>query len=131
MLSKNTPGFMWETDEESYSNSPSESDDDFQEDRSEQTKDAPVGECSICLGEMYSHSRAILSNCLHVFCLSCIVKWSESYSKLCPLCKAPLIEAWHSILSPEIYEKVSFFFLFSTILVRQTLDPLGRSLFSF
>ncbi|XP_068659868.1 uncharacterized protein [Aristolochia californica] len=43
--------------------------------------------CPICLGQIECCRAAVLSICMHAYCLSCIKKWS-SLKRNCPLCNA-------------------------------------------
>ncbi|CAN1164475.1 E3 ubiquitin-protein ligase Topors [Linum perenne] len=54
--------------------------------------------CSICLTELYDHRRtAVISACLHAYCLPCIRRWSE-VNRRCPLCNAAF-DSWHCRIS--------------------------------
>jgi hypothetical protein len=43
--------------------------------------------CSICLESVSERTKP--SSCSHLFCLECIVGWTQ-YSSACPLCKVPI-----------------------------------------
>ncbi|CAN0278123.1 unnamed protein product, partial [Phaeothamnion confervicola] len=42
--------------------------------------------CSICLDEVDKSQAATLDNCSHLYCYTCILKWSEVTNR-CPCCK--------------------------------------------
>ncbi|XP_057871708.2 uncharacterized protein LOC131078083 isoform X2 [Cryptomeria japonica] len=42
--------------------------------------------CPICLGDFHQSQLAVLTACMHKFCLKCIETWS-SLQRKCPLCK--------------------------------------------
>lgn len=51
-----------------------------------------IGTCSICLVEISIDEESFVETCMHHFCFSCIVKWTQtevakSRSPRCPLCK--------------------------------------------
>ncbi|KAG9443711.1 hypothetical protein H6P81_015051 [Aristolochia fimbriata] len=43
--------------------------------------------CPICLGQIECRRAAVLSTCMHAYCLGCVRKWSY-LRRNCPLCKA-------------------------------------------
>ena len=47
-------------------------------------KEEKIVRCPICLGNVMTQVRP--DRCRHIFCLYCLLKWSES-SSLCPCCK--------------------------------------------
>lgn len=51
----------------------------------EKTMEKVIGECSICLQEMTTHSITALP-CAHIFHTSCIQKWLQHHST-CPICE--------------------------------------------
>ncbi|CAN0900680.1 E3 ubiquitin-protein ligase Topors [Linum grandiflorum] len=54
--------------------------------------------CSICLTDLHDHRRtAVISACLHAYCLPCIRRWSE-VKRRCPLCNAEF-NSWHCRIS--------------------------------
>lgn len=57
--------------------------------------------CPVCLEKL--SNKALLNNCLHQFCLTCITKWSN-VSKQCPLCKETFEKAIHSIEASGYFE---------------------------
>jgi Ring finger domain len=44
--------------------------------------------CCICLEEMRDKVRP--EECRHVFCRTCILGWTNTFSNLCPLCKVEI-----------------------------------------
>ncbi|CAN0900559.1 E3 ubiquitin-protein ligase Topors [Linum grandiflorum] len=54
--------------------------------------------CSICLTALHDHRRtAVISACLHAYCLPCIRRWSE-VKRRCPLCNVEF-DSWHCRIS--------------------------------
>ncbi|XP_065863592.1 uncharacterized protein [Euphorbia lathyris] len=53
--------------------------------------------CPICLKDLVDHRRvAVITGCLHSYCLRCIRKWSDLKRK-CPLCNAAFDSLFYSI----------------------------------
>ena len=60
--------------------------------------------CPICLETL--KDRARLETCLHSFCFTCILQWSD-WVKECPLCKQPFTYVIHGIISDREFRKVT------------------------
>lgn len=57
--------------------------------------------CAVCLGEFKVGERVrVLTECAHIFHVSCINKWLENHSN-CPLCRASTIPPPHVDLSSD------------------------------
>ncbi|KAL8480554.1 hypothetical protein ACS0TY_026648 [Phlomoides rotata] len=57
--------------------------------------------CAVCLGEFKIGERVrVLTECAHVFHVSCINKWLENHSN-CPLCRASTIPSSHVASSSD------------------------------
>jgi hypothetical protein len=56
----------------------------------------PLPTCPICLNDVTPKEKAVLRNCMHVFCAGCIRAWSE-IRRQCPLCKAVFTGWWYDI----------------------------------
>lgn len=52
--------------------------------RSRSSSEPLVGECGVCLDPV--KKRGLLDSCEHIFCYSCVVKWTKRSSN-CPHCK--------------------------------------------
>lgn len=50
--------------------------------------------CPICLRELQDCTAAVLTSCIHAYCVECIRKWS-TLKRTCPLCNAQF-ESWFS-----------------------------------
>ncbi|XP_022138780.1 E3 ubiquitin-protein ligase Topors [Momordica charantia] len=50
--------------------------------------------CPICLRELQDCTTAVLTSCIHAYCVECIRKWS-TLKRTCPLCNAQF-ESWFS-----------------------------------
>ncbi|XP_004143083.1 E3 ubiquitin-protein ligase Topors [Cucumis sativus] len=48
--------------------------------------------CPICLRELEDRTAAVLTTCIHAYCISCIRKWSN-LKRTCPLCNAQF-DSW-------------------------------------
>ncbi|KAL0038807.1 hypothetical protein WJX79_008638 [Trebouxia sp. C0005] len=64
--------------------------------------------CPICLTEIAKlNEKAILNNCMHVFCIECISRWA-SKKRVCPLCKGRIQGYMYNIQSELDYQQRSF-----------------------
>ena len=56
-------------------------------------EDTPIGECFICLEEVYSTEIALMP-CQHVFHKECLREWLRSahnqVGRVCPVCSKPI-----------------------------------------
>lgn len=48
--------------------------------------------CPICLRELEDRTAAVLTTCIHAYCIGCIRKWSN-LKRTCPLCNAQF-DSW-------------------------------------
>lgn len=56
--------------------------------------------CPICLRNLDDeHGVAVITNCLHAYCLNCIRRWSKLKRK-CPLCTAEF-DSWFCNINPR------------------------------
>jgi len=53
--------------------------------------------CAVCYDPITLLNKAVVNNCLHVFCEDCIHKWVK-VQRSCPLCKQELISIHHTFL---------------------------------
>eukprot|EP00252_Welwitschia_mirabilis_P023977 TRINITY_DN6933_c0_g1_i3.p1 TRINITY_DN6933_c0_g1~~TRINITY_DN6933_c0_g1_i3.p1 ORF type:complete len:218 (+),score=12.12 TRINITY_DN6933_c0_g1_i3:157-810(+) len=60
--------------------------------------------CPICFYAYRNGEIAVLSLCMHKFCVECITKWSEVQRK-CPLCKREFEGWFFDIRGPEAYRE--------------------------
>ena len=66
--------------------------------------EGPLPTCPICLNEVAPKEKAVLQNCMHVFCAGCISSWSE-IRRVCPLCKAAFTGWWYDIRGEHSYRE--------------------------
>ena len=68
--------------------------------------DAPVGECAICL-DVANFIDMAQTQCNHIFHIKCITESVMKCGKVCPNCRSPIIQLYHSnSLSPRIVNAV-------------------------
>lgn len=61
--------------------------------------------CPICLTEIAKLTeKAVLNNCMHVFCVECISRWA-SKKRVCPLCKGRIQGYMYNIQSQQDYQQ--------------------------
>lgn len=65
----------------------------------------PLPTCPICLNDVTPKEKAVLRNCMHVFCAGCIRAWSE-IRRQCPLCKAVFTGWWYDILGEASFKEM-------------------------
>jgi hypothetical protein len=51
-----------------------------------------IGNCSVCYIELSSKTGHIITDCIHLFCVKCLLKW-YSESPTCPMCRQNLCES--------------------------------------
>lgn len=61
--------------------------------------------CPICLGDFHQSQLAVLSVCLHKFCLKCIETWS-SLQRKCPLCKRSFDGWFYDVEGSHKYKEI-------------------------
>lgn len=54
--------------------------------------------CAICLLEFGQRQKAVVTPCVHAFCVTCITRWMQ-IKQTCPLCKQNVLSVVHSIES--------------------------------
>jgi hypothetical protein len=55
------------------------------------SKEHFLGECCICYKELFLEANHIVTECKHLFCIKCILKW-YNLSNTCPICREELYE---------------------------------------
>jgi len=60
--------------------------------------------CVICFEHIPLESKAVIKNCTHVFCFTCIKSWMET-TITCPLCKQTIDVLQHSFTSEETFQE--------------------------
>ena len=50
-----------------------------------------IGNCSVCYIELSSKTGHVITECIHLFCVKCILKWYNQ-SSTCPICRQNLYE---------------------------------------
>ena len=50
-----------------------------------------IGECSVCYTGLSSKSGHVITECIHLFCVKCLLKW-HNQSSTCPICRRNLYE---------------------------------------
>lgn len=50
-----------------------------------------IGNCSVCYTGLSSKSGHVITECIHLFCVKCILKWYNQ-SSTCPICRQNLYE---------------------------------------
>ncbi|KAL0030671.1 hypothetical protein WJX77_001587 [Trebouxia sp. C0004] len=67
--------------------------------------DGTLPTCPICLTEIAKLTeKAVLNNCMHVFCVDCISRWA-SKKRVCPLCKGRIQGYIYNIQSEQDYQQ--------------------------
>jgi hypothetical protein len=51
-----------------------------------------MGECSVCYTGLSSKTGHIITECIHLFCVKCLLKW-HNQSSTCPICRQNLYES--------------------------------------
>lgn len=62
--------------------------------------------CPICLTHIHKRTAAVITACLHAYCINCIRKWSDLKRK-CPLCNLEF-DSWFfkiDLYSPTFFEE--------------------------
>eukprot|EP00026_Physarum_polycephalum_P007410 Phypoly_transcript_07470.p1 GENE.Phypoly_transcript_07470~~Phypoly_transcript_07470.p1 ORF type:complete len:342 (-),score=53.11 Phypoly_transcript_07470:164-1189(-) len=60
--------------------------------------------CVICFEHIDLESKAIIKNCTHIFCFTCIKSWMAT-TNTCPLCKQTIDVLQHSFTSDESFQE--------------------------
>jgi hypothetical protein len=60
--------------------------------------------CVICFEQIDLASKAVIKNCSHVFCFTCIKSWMET-TITCPLCKQTIDFLQHSFTSEDSFQE--------------------------
>jgi len=60
--------------------------------------------CVICFEHISIDTKAVIKNCAHEFCFSCIKSWTET-TTTCPLCKQQFDVLHHSFTSDGSYQE--------------------------
>lgn len=60
--------------------------------------------CVICFEHTSLATKAVIKNCAHEFCFTCIKSWMET-TVTCPLCKQAIDVLQHSFTSDESYQE--------------------------
>lgn len=55
------------------------------------SKEHFLGQCGICYKELFIEANHIVTECKHLFCVKCILKW-HNLSNTCPICREELYE---------------------------------------
>lgn len=61
-------------------------------------------QCPICLADVDLQSKAIVAECFHIFCLSCIHRWLE-LKRSCPMCKRRVTSVLYDIVSDDRFKE--------------------------
>lgn len=58
-------------------------------------------QCSVCLDVFEKDSKVTVLPCHHIFHSDCIMKWLDSYSNDCPVCKSLVTDMMSEIIPPK------------------------------